>query len=80
MQTRINHILNALIVFFFVFPFGRLLFQYIRFLVAPEYFALYSITWYTGIFKFGPVCAGAILLCVILKIILKFIEKRKETK
>lgn len=80
MLKRISLIPNILMGSFLGVFLGRWLFQYIHYMTHPEYYASMSAPWYTGVLVYGGFTAIIILVCLILKLVVKLFEKRRNRK
>lgn len=78
MRKRIHHILNLMIGAFLGVFIGSGIYSFWDFRMHPELYRMQSAPWYTGILLRGAVTVAVIVVCLILKAILRMIEKKKR--
>lgn len=78
MVKRIHHILNLIIGTCLGIFVGSGIYSFWDFRMHPELYHMQSAPWYTGILLRGTVTVAVIVGCLILKAILRMIEKKKR--
>ena len=72
-----NRILNSVMITFISVTIVRFIVDYVDLLILrPEVYAVRSAPWYVGGLLYGAITAVLILLCLIIKAILKIKVKR----
>lgn len=74
--NRFLNILSGAIVGVFI---GYSLFEYWRYRTNPGLYAMWSAPWYTGILVRGLFAALVLLAVLLLKLALKWYEKRRQS-
>lgn len=75
-MKRLNNILNTIIGAFIGVFIGHVLWKIWDFKTTPELYAMQSAPWYTSIVLYGVVTFVEVLVCVVIKAIIK--HKRKK--
>lgn len=76
-MDRLNRILNVIIGSFIGTFIGRACYLVWDFKAHPEWYAIQSAPWYTGILVSGAATSAILLLCTVLKAIIRYRQKRK---
>lgn len=76
-MKRLNEMLNSIIVAVMGTFVLRTLYYIWDFKTHPQFYAMQSATWYTSRLADGAFTLVVLLICIVIKVIIK--EKRKNT-
>lgn len=77
-MKRLNTFLNTIIGSFIGVFIGHVLWKIWDFKTSPELYAMQSAPWYTSILLYGVVTFVLVLVCVVIKVIIKHKKKKKD--
>ena len=77
-MRKIKKILNAIMSVCLGYYMGHCIFVLWNHHRHPEYYAMQSAPWYTSLWVYGLMLLAVVLVCMIIKMILRHIEKRKS--
>lgn len=75
-MKRLNTFLNTIIGSFIGVFIGHVLWKIWDFKTSPELYAMQSAPWYTSILLYGVVTSVLVLVCVVIKVIIKHKQKK----
>ena len=78
MISIIKSVLNMIMTFFLCYFIGHSLFVVWDYKTSPELYAMQSAPWYTSLWVNGLMVLAIVLICTIAKIILKYIDQKKN--
>lgn len=76
MRKRINQILNCIIGCFVGFFAGYSVYAFYHYKTHPSLYAMQSAPWYTGIVLYGAVTAAIVAAALIVKLILRILDRK----
>ena len=76
-MKRLNHILNIIMGTFVGVFIGHAIYVVWNFKTRPELYAMQSAPWYTSILVYGAFTIVVLLICFVIKAIIK--HKQKKT-
>lgn len=77
-MKRLNTFLNTIIGSFIGVFIGHVLWKIWDFKTNPQVYAMQSAPWYTSILLYGVVTFVLVLVCVVIKVIIKHKKKKKD--
>lgn len=77
-MEKFNNILNGIIGAFVGAYIGRVLGVIWDFRTRPELYAMQSAPWYTSILLYGVVTFVLVLVCIVIKAIIKHKQKKAD--
>ena len=77
-MVKIKKILNAIMSVCTGYYVGHCIFTLWNYYRHPELYAMQSAPWYTSLWVYGLMLLVVVLICIAIKIILRYIEKRKS--
>ena len=77
-MLKIKRILNAIMSVCLGYYVGHCIFVFWKHYRYPEIYAMQSAPWYTSLWVNGLMVLAIMLICTIAKIILKYIDKKKN--
>lgn len=75
-MQRLNNFLNTIIGSFVGVFIGHVLWKIWDFKTSPDLYAMQSAPWYTSILLYGIVTFVLVLVCVVIKAIIKHKQKK----
>jgi len=76
-MKRINQILTWVIYAFAAVFLINSIYDFWQYMANPAAYLFYSAPWYTGILVYGVLALGIILLCLLGKLVLKYLAKKQ---
>ena len=76
-MKKLNHILNVIIGAFIGVFIGHGIYVIWNFKTHPELYAMQSAPWYTSILVYGAFTIAVLLICFVIKAIIKHKQKKK---
>lgn len=77
-MIKVKKILNGIMGVCLGYYVGHCIFVLWNHYRHPEFYAMQSAPWYTGLWVNGLMCLAVLLVFTMIKIILSYIEKRKN--
>lgn len=78
-MKRLNAILNTIMSSFVGVFIGHGIYVVWKFKTCPELYTMQSAPWYTSILVYGAFTLAVLLICVVIKILIKRKQKRQIT-
>lgn len=78
-MKRLNKVLNTIIAAFVGVFLGHSVYVIWNFKTRPELYAMQSAPWYTSILVYGAFTLVVLLICIVIKLIIKHKQKRSES-
>ena len=76
-MKRLNKVLNTIMAAFVGVFLGHSVYIVWNFRTRPELYAMQSAPWYTSILVYGAFTLVVLLICVVIKLIIKHKQKGK---
>ena len=77
-MKRLNTVLNTIMGSFFGVFVGHSICVIWNFKRHPELYAMQSAPWYTSILVYGVMTVAILVICAVIKLILKYLMKKKD--
>ena len=77
-MKKMNIFLNTMMITFVGFFIGHGIYEVWKFKIHPELYVTQSAPWYTSILFYGALTLITLLVCVVIKVIIKRKDKKED--
>lgn len=79
-MKRLNNIINTIMSAFIGVFIGHGIYVVWNFKTCPELYAMQSAPWYTSILTYGAFTIVVLLICIVIKTLIKCKQKKMDSK